>query len=783
VFVSWIVFPLLLGVLSLGCGLLVEAACRVRFPGALLAPAGLALVVVAGQLATATDATAELTVPLAVGLAVAGFALAPSGRFRELDGWALAAAVGVLAVFAAPIVMSGDATFAGYQRLDDTTFWFGITDRVMEHGRNLGGLPPSGYRFLLESYIGNGYPIGSFLPLGIGHMVLGTDVAWLFQPAVAFFAAMLALALYTLATPLIASRPLRALVAFLASQPAILVGYALWGGIKEVAGAWLVATAAALLIPALRERAPATIMIPIAVAATATLATLSVAAGVWLAVPLLGCLALVLASRGSRPALLQTSLFGGVALVLSVPAIVEASDFLRAKPILTSGKELGILNHPLNTLQVLGIWPSSDLRLAPSELGLTHVLLAVLITAGVVGLTLAVWRRAFGPSLYFFGAAVGCLVVAAFGSPWVDGKAFAIASPAFVFVGLLGALAAFQPSGQPVISFPGLRAVGALIAVAIGVGVLWSNVLAYRGVELAPRDRLGELEQIGKRIAGQGPTLTTDSQPFAHDHFLRNAAPDRFTADVDRFSLQTILKYRTLVVRRSPLASRPPSTYRLVSSGRYYEIWQRAKTGRRTIEHLPLGSPLEPTARPTCADIRRLAGRAGRRGLLAAVRRPAAIVLRPPRDVLPSGWKAVDAGKSSPTPGVRYIVPSKSGTLRVSLDVPAAARYGVWIGANFRRRMEVQVDGKLLAAKRHRLNALNEYEPMGTVELGAGRHQVALRYSGASLWPGSGGKPRAFGPVVLSATTAASPVSLVQPQGATSLCGQRLDWVEALGAR
>ena len=40
---AWIVFPLVLVALSLGCGLLVERAAGLTLPGALLLPLGLAL--------------------------------------------------------------------------------------------------------------------------------------------------------------------------------------------------------------------------------------------------------------------------------------------------------------------------------------------------------------------------------------------------------------------------------------------------------------------------------------------------------------------------------------------------------------------------------------------------------------------------------------------------------------------------------------------------------------------------------------------------------------------
>src|SRR5581483_2629737 len=167
-FVCWVAYPLLLALLSLGCGLLVERAAGTLLSGALLVPAGPAGVIVAACLATTTGA-----------------------------------AVAVFAVFAAPIVLGGSATFAGYITLDDTASFLGMTDRVMEHGRSLAGLAPSTYRLVPEVNLARGYPVGSFMPLGVGHVLVRQDVAWLFQPTLAFYAAVLSLSLAALARPLV----------------------------------------------------------------------------------------------------------------------------------------------------------------------------------------------------------------------------------------------------------------------------------------------------------------------------------------------------------------------------------------------------------------------------------------------------------------------------------------------------------------------------------------------------------------------------------------------------
>src|SRR5204862_7847236 len=129
------------------------------------------------------------------------------------------------------------------------------------------------------------------------------------------------------------------------------------------------------------------------------------------------------------------------------------------------------------------------------------------------------------------------------------------------------------------------------LSAALAGGARWSNALASPGVTLAPRPQLAGLGALGGRIAGEGPPLMTEYEPYGARHFLRNAAPEGASelrrhvvpllsgeglpkgasADTDRFQLPAILFYRTLVLRRSPSQRRPPSPYRLTWPGRYYD--------------------------------------------------------------------------------------------------------------------------------------------------------------------------------------------------------------------
>ncbi len=335
-----------------------------------------------------------------------------------------------------------------------------------------------------------------------------------------------------------------------------------------------------------------------------------------------------------------------------------------------------------------------------------------------------------------------------------------------------------------------------MLAAAIAVGVLWSNVLAYHEVWLAPRGQLAELETIGEQFAGQGPALMTDYRALRRPPLparrrprgrlgAATAARSRCAtaarsrrasiADIDRFELDGLLVYRTLVLcRRSP--SRPPSVYDHAWSGSHYEVWQRSEPPRaEIIEHLPLGTDVQPAAVPNAATSSaspgwRSAIRAAR--LRSRDRRRASTAL--------SGGSIRPVGGADSDPG--YVYPPSSGDLRVSLTVSRPGRYGVWLGGSFRGRVE-RLDRRPrgLRSARHRLTHPGVYTPLGEVELDAGSHVVELRLRGGRACGRAAVERRSRSGRSCSAAdgAAARPVPRLQPQ-ARSLCGRSLDWVEAV---
>lgn len=577
---AWLALPVVLGAVTLGCGLLLERVAGVRLPFALLPPAGLATAVVTMSLAVMLDATAELAVPLVVALAVAGLAASGLRWLRErFDGWAAAVAGATYLVFGAPVLAAGEPTFAGYVKLDDTATSLGMLDWSLEHGTRVTGLAPSTYEAMLTLWLGDGYPVGGVLPLGLTRLV-GIDPAWTWQPYLSSLGALLAIGLYELAGEVVRSQWLRALLAVTAASSALLYGYALWGGVKELFAAALLVLLAGTL-PLLWRSSARAAVVP-AVAGAAFLDGLSAAGAIWLA-PIAVAAAFAAWRRNGWT---QLGVGAIVGTLLAAPSLAAGPAFFdNAAEVARGTDDLGNLLGPLRLWQLVGVWPSSDFRVDPGDMRATAVLVAIALAACIVGAVVAFRHRAW-PLLLLLGTALtGAVTFVVSSGPWIEGKALAVASPAILLLALVAG-AALVERGR------GLE--GALVLIALAGGVAWSDGLASTDTRPAPYGQLAELESIGKRFAGDGPALMTDYQPYGVRHFLRRLDPESAselrrrlvpladgrilakgeTAPIDAFAPDTVRVYRTLVLLRAT-GGLPPTPFRLVRRGTYYDVWQR----------------------------------------------------------------------------------------------------------------------------------------------------------------------------------------------------------------
>lgn len=805
--------------------MLLEVIAGRRMPTALLPAAGFAALIAVGGLITCFPAIAEVTTAVSVALAVAGFALAWPFGGRQFSWWPLLAATGVFFVYGAPVILSGEATFTGYIKLDDTATWLAFADHVLTYGHSVAGLNPSSYEAVVQINLSAGYPVGAFIPLAIGGELTGTDPAWLFQPYLAVMAAMLALVFYEVIRPVISSVGVRSGVVFVAAQPALLVGFAYWGGIKELATAALVATLAASAVwlartePewTLRSTAP----VPIA-AGAALIGVMGIGGAPWILAVGVGVLVLmgleIASSRraeNERPAgqggvirsfaLRGVIVAAGIALI-GLPTVFAAGQFFSPdQDGLTSGQEMGNLIRELSLAQYVGPWLSGDFRLEPVDMWITTVLVVAGLIAFIFGLWASWVRRARGLLLVAFGTGLGSLIVWLLGSPWVQGKALATGTASFLVVAMVGIAALISSPSIFAISTPDsdkldlaryLRAFGAVLLI-VPAGVLVSNALAYDEAWLAPRAQLVELEEIGEEFAGQGPGLMTEYQPYGVRHFLRKLDAEGASelrrrlipkldgteaekgawVDTDQLLLDPardgLLTYRTLVLRRSPLQSRPPYPYELIRSGDYYDVWQRPESFEpgSLVQHKPFGSPTDPGAVPSCAAIAAVAAKAGPTGSVAAA--PAPRIATASFTDFPNDWV--------PDPAGGTVTPLSDGTARAEATLPDAGRWQVWIGGSARGEASVTVNGIDAGSVRGRLNNNAQFIELDQLDLEAGPVQIEVTYEQGGLpRPATGAYPFGIGPVVFTPVDREDSLVTVAPADYRQLCGRRLDWVAAL---
>jgi hypothetical protein len=887
--IPWVLFPIVLAAIGLGWGALVQWIAGREPLGPLTIPIGLASAICVAGILTAFSGTATMAAPITTIGALLGVGFV-WGRARLGAAPALAA-IGVLFVYGAPVIFSGEATFLGYVRLDDTATWFNLVDALFSHGRSFASLPPSTYELNAQANLGAGvlagingvaYPSGAFMLLGVGHWATGgVDIAWLFQPYLACCAAATALAIYALLEPLLDWRWLRAFIAFVAAQSALLFGYATWGGIKELTAAFLVAlgaTLAARLIAGERTRWRDTL--PLGIVGGALMLTLggpgSAAYGAPIvAVVFIGCLwraldpgrrllamgalatvfagaALVVgtlglhAARFAAPVALALVLLLALGTVrlprfpwllsvsLGVLAFAAAAGFplwliLGHYLSVDSGSynsvsnyhtELGNLVAPLRAIQIAGIWLAGDFRdvvaagsyAAPGAFP-KYPLVWLVFVAGTGAVAWSLYKRQFAIAIYVV-VAVGAVMLGWVDNttPWLLDKALAISSPAVLTAGLLGGALLFRDERTlPLVA-------GVVVLAAIAGGVIWSNWLQYRGVTLAPRDQLSELETIGAKVAGHGPTFINEYEIYADRHFLRAGAPiepaeyrtldlptvtgavltDSAWADIDSFPLATLEQYKSLVIRISPVESRPPSIFKRVPLGnfKYYQLYQQpAHPTQRVLEHIPLGDTqldycgnaefgrpteplcsIQPAAVPRCRLVRALARRAASDGgEVLAYERTNPIVLRATDTTWPPSWIADPAAGS--------LVPTDPGTAFAHVMLPTGPhRYTLWLGGSFARGFKISIDGRPFASISNELNNIGDYNEVGPqVTLAAGVHTIAITYPALSgLGPGSADNEADYtglDEIALQPDTPSRMVELQPPQ-ATQLCGHSLDWLE-----
>lgn len=792
-----LVYPVALALLCIGAGLLVDRCSGGWLPGLLLPPVGGAALIALSQLTTYVTPLAPATPYAMAAAALAGFGLGwprlrALARRRRAWRWQPVAPVLVYLLALAPVLLAGRPTFSSYLTLSDSAFHMMGADFLMRHGQEYAHLDlRNSYGEYVKDYYGDGYPSGADTLFGGSAFLLGLSLLWAFQPFNAFMLATAAGPAWLLLRRMGLDGGWAALGALTATVPALVYGYELIGSIKEIASLGLILAMGALVVlhPRwLRGRARGAV--PFALVAAGGVSALGVGFGAWvlaaavvLAAAAVGAIANDLPGRGRLLRLIAVGAL--VALVAAWPTWAEVSRSLEVAQAISTTGAPGNLATPLKAVQVLGVWVWESYKHPPtgSDLTITIVLVAIAIVAAALGALRVLRRRDYalagwlGLSLAVWAGAT------AYSTTWVDAKTLVLTTPVVALIawGGVAALRACSPRLLASVLAP-------LLALALFGGVVVSDAMQYHASNLAPTARYRELESIDRRFAGRGPTLFTDFDEYSlyalHDldvggpNFIYSppalrgpGSGYRYPVELERLPPAGLRAYPLIVTRRDPSAARPPSAYRLLWQGVYYQVWGRRPGAPAAIADIPLSG----SRAQQCARIERLAALASRDSAqLVAAGSPQIVRIRLHRSSHPRSWGPVREGLLMPTPG----------RLSASFEVPHAGVWDVWLQGQIMPTVTIAVDGRRLGSIAAQLGGnsvvLNTMTPV-PVYLGAGRHRLSLARGGFTFAPGEGGSAVLYGLFLSPAVVGAQqPLRAVAPARWRALCARPNEWVEVV---
>jgi hypothetical protein len=790
--------PLALWLTATGLGLLAERLVRARLPDGLLAPLGFC--VATSLLLAVYELHAGVAVAVCVLVAgtAAGLLLAHSELPARLNpGWPGLAGLAIYLLYAAPMLLTGNWTWSGYNFLNDTAVQFLLVDHLKSAGTDFLSLrqdTTAGYT--TRAYIEGGYPLGTHAYAATLSGMLGSGPEVIYQAYLAAMAALSAMALAVLAGRTIFSVRAGALVGAVAMASNLTYNNGLQGSIKELGVIAALTAAAALARELVRAERPVALAALLGIALAAILSVYS-AAGLPYVAALLATVALVLLLVHGREALRRRWLVAGAAaavvgVVAAVPVLASISMFYRVASSVVdaaapTGNTLGQLARPLPLLQAGGIWLAGNYTVpiypAVHMEDATNAALWIVAALVLVSVVVVARRRCPEALLAVVPAALTAAVVAPGVVPYADAKLLAIMSPGLLFaaaVGLTGLARIVRPFGT---------ALALALALALGGALVLSDAYALHDAKVAPRERMIALQDVMDEVAGDGVVLFTEFEEFAKS-FARDAAVNISSEpvsprlvelrtgstalglyfDLDRMKLGYVEQFRTIVLRRSPSESRPPARYRHVYANRYYEVW-KASARPKTLHHLPLQGANDATAPADCDAVRALVRRAPTR--VAGVELVAATV--PPAARL-DPLQADHPPQLAPDQGIPGTMTTLSPTsVRGRVRIPRDGAYRLWLRGTFPRVTEILVDGERRATV-HGSDTPGQWAGDVALRLTGGAHRVEVRVPKGALRAGDGAAVT-IGPLAIIADEPAR-LERVALARWRSLCGRKLDWIE-----
>jgi hypothetical protein len=568
---------------SLVVGQAILLLCGRRELTWLSGPVGLAALLVVSGLAIKLPGHGT-AVAIAAGVLVAVCAAAlllarPRLGRHGAPGLALALAAGALALLAAsiPFIANERVGILGVGLVnDDMAYHLLIADWL---NTRLGDMPV---------LVHQGYPVGPHaLVAGLSEM-LGTGLVEAFAGLTLAIPALTALVAFEALRGL---RPApRVIAAVLASLPYLITAYLGQEAFKEPIIA-LFLLGFALLLPSTTSPARA---VPLGVIAAGAVYTYSFPGLFWLGAAAAIYLAIQLVTGAPRSPRAGLWAVGGAIAVLAVltaPEWTRMADFGSFRAFRTSNLSggLGNLRHQLSPLEALGIWPTSEFRLAASDS--SHPL-AFYVGAAVAAAALIIavprWLKRYGPAVpAALGAAIlGYAGARLFGTVYTSAKALAICAPLVTLIAF-GGLLGVEVRGR-------WRWIATGIAVVLAAGMVVSSFAVLRQAPVGPTDHADQLDELRPLVQGQKVLFLGRDNFIAYE--LRGARP--FTAvrnfydpnyvkpdlrlrdvfrkfDFDSVTAATLDRFPYVITTRGAYASGPPPTFEPVRETPDFVLWKR----------------------------------------------------------------------------------------------------------------------------------------------------------------------------------------------------------------
>ncbi len=485
--------------------------------------------------------------------------------------------------------------------------------------------------------IHQGYPVGPHALVAGLSETLDTGLVEAFAGLTLALPALTALVAFEVLGGL---RPVsRLLAAALVSLPYLITAYLAQEAFKEPIIA-LFLLGFSLLLPSTSSPKRA---IPLGVIAAGAVYTYSFPGLFWLAAAAAIYVVIgLLARRAAAPAtagLWAASAVIGVVALLTAPEWTRMVDFGDFRAFRTSNLSggLGNLRHHLSPLEALGIWPTSEFRLAASDSSHPAAFYAGAAVA-VAALMVAIPRfvRRYGAAVpAALGAAVlGYAGARLFGTVYTSAKALAIAAPLIALIafgGLLGPDGSTRrrwfatsrarsgrapglvssPTRHPgsletsrarsrrapgLVSSAGRRpgSLAGALALVLAAGMAVSSFLVLRQAPVGPTshaDQLAELRPLvqGKKVLflGRDNFISYELRGVRPYTAVRNyydpnyVKPDLRLRDVfrkfdfDSVTPATLDRFPFVITTRAGYASGPPPTFMPVRKTPDFVLWKR----------------------------------------------------------------------------------------------------------------------------------------------------------------------------------------------------------------